>query len=114
VVNRYDYDAFGNAVAANTSEQVENRYRFQGLATQSTTSRTEAEAQENELNIMSPELVMLRRTRPPRPRLFRLTCPVQRGRLYFNWLKRYHRTYRHPNLRDVPNPAGSGRRPGSH
>jgi RHS repeat-associated protein len=30
VVNRYDYDAFGNAVAANTSEQVENRYRFQG------------------------------------------------------------------------------------
>jgi RHS repeat-associated protein len=30
VVNRYDYDAFGNALAANTSEQVENRYRFQG------------------------------------------------------------------------------------
>jgi len=27
VVNRYDYDAFGNAVAAKTSEQVENRYR---------------------------------------------------------------------------------------
>jgi hypothetical protein len=55
-VNRYDYDAFGNAVAANTSEQVENRYRFQGLATQATTSRPEAEAQEDELNIMSPEL----------------------------------------------------------
>jgi RHS repeat-associated protein len=30
VMNRYDYDAFGNAVAANTSETVENRYGFQG------------------------------------------------------------------------------------
>jgi RHS repeat-associated protein len=30
VMNRYDYDAFGKAVAAHTSETVENRYRFQG------------------------------------------------------------------------------------
>jgi RHS repeat-associated protein len=29
-VNEYDYDAFGCRIEANTSEQVENRYQFQG------------------------------------------------------------------------------------
>jgi RHS repeat-associated protein len=30
VVNRYDYDAFGNRIDANTVEGVENRYQLQG------------------------------------------------------------------------------------
>jgi hypothetical protein len=58
VVNRYDDDAFGNAVAANTSEQVENRYRFLGRRLSPRRPGSKPKRRGEELKIVFPELTM--------------------------------------------------------